>query len=111
MTRLSDQDIEAIARTIAADLSGKPRAADARQVSASPVQAPAAGVGIFATVDDAARAAKAAQPVFAALPIRTRAAILASIRATMRENAEALAKSAHEETGLGRYEDKIVKNR
>ena len=29
----------------------------------------------------------------------------------MMANAEALAKSAHEETGLGRYEDKVVKNR
>ena len=28
----------------------------------------------------------------------------------MRENGAALAKAAHEETGLGRYEDKVVKN-
>ena len=28
----------------------------------------------------------------------------------MRENGAALAKAAHDETGLGRYEDKVVKN-
>src|SRR4051794_41601349 len=29
----------------------------------------------------------------------------------MLENCEALAKAAHDETGYGRYEDKVVKNR
>jgi aldehyde dehydrogenase len=103
MTRLTDQDIEAIARRIAADLSG----------TGAPPSAPPAGggPGVFATVDEAARAAKAAQPVFAALPLATRAGILAAIRSTLLANAEALARSAHDETGLGRYEDKIVKNR
>jgi len=127
--RLSDQDIEIIARRIAADLSS-PLAggATAAKGAAAPAGAPAVraaspapgaaatpgaadpGLGIFATVDEAARAAKAAQPLFAALPLTTRAAILATIRGAMRENAAALARSAHEETGLGRYEDKVVKN-
>jgi len=123
--RLSDQDIEIIARKIAGGLAPPlAKRASASQVApeaarpaaaraeASPVP-PAASrsLGIYATVDEAARAAKAAQPVFAALPLATRAAILAAIRQTMRENGAQLAKSAHEETGLGRYEDKVVKNR
>jgi aldehyde dehydrogenase len=112
MTRLSDQDIEAIARTIASGIAGggapglaAPSAAGA---GTSPPAQPA--LGIYATVDEAARAARAAQPVFAALPLRQRAAILAAIRETMAANAGALAKSARDETGLGRYEDKVVKN-
>ena len=105
--RLNDQDIEIIARKIAGDLA--PAAPSAARPAAPPPADP--GLGIYATVDEAARAAKAAQPVFAALPLVTRAAIIAAIRAVMRENGAALAKSAHEETGLGRYEDKVVKNR
>jgi len=109
MTRLSDQDLEAIARRIAGEISGRP--APAVGVGAAAPGTPGQALGIFASVDEAARAAKAAQPVFAALTLKQRGAILAAIRAAMMANAEALAKSALEETGLGRYEDKVVKNR
>ena len=108
MTRLTDQDIEAIARKIAVEISGRGVPSALRPRSG---QATETHLGIYATVDEAARAAKAAQPVFASLPLKQRAAILAAIRETMMANAEALAKSAREETGLGRYEDKVVKNR
>ena len=95
--RLSDQDIEIIARKIAADLAPSARGAAGRAAAgrsvafgaAAPSPARRRGLGIFATVDEAARAAKAAQPVFAALPLVTRAAILAAIRQTMRANARA----------------------
>ena len=43
-------------------------------------------------------------------PLKVRAKVIEAIRATMRENGAALAKAAHDETGLGRFEDKIVKN-
>src|SRR6185436_10551785 len=59
----------------------------------------------------AVRAAGAAQVQFAALPLATRARILAAMRQSMLENGDMLAKAAHDETGYGRYEDKIVKNR
>ncbi|MEI6670146.1 MAG: aldehyde dehydrogenase family protein [Acidobacteriota bacterium] len=123
MTRLSDQDIETIAQTIAAGLSdgaAEPSAGslrahrDGNAKSAgvhSETSSSTSRLGLFATVDEAARAAHAAQPAFAALPLATRASIIAAIRNTMRAGGDALAKSAHEETGLGRYEDKVVKNR
>lgn len=110
MATLSDQDIEAIARKIVADIGGTSRT---ESIKASPTPSPSAtvaGIGIFATVDEAVKAARAAFPVFAALPLEQRNRIIAHIRATMREHKTALAKSAHEETGLGRFEDKIVKN-
>ena len=106
MARLSDQDVEAIARKIAADLGAGTRAPGSGGGTAKDP-----GLGVFATVDEAVRAAAAAQPVFVALPLAVRAAIIGSIRRTMLDNCEALARAAWEETGLGRVEDKVVKNR
>jgi len=105
--RLSDQEVEAIARRIVADMNQEPARPPA---PASSAVSPDRDLGIHATVDEAVKAAKEAQPKFVALPLKTRAKIIESIRKTMMENATALAKAAHEETGLGRFEDKIVKN-
>jgi acyl-CoA reductase-like NAD-dependent aldehyde dehydrogenase len=105
MSRLTEQEIEAIARRIVADLEG--RAPEVRPSTPALL----AGAGLFPTVDEAVAAAAAAQPVFVALPLAQRGRILAAIRATMLENCEVLAISAHRETGLGRIEDKVVKNR
>jgi acyl-CoA reductase-like NAD-dependent aldehyde dehydrogenase len=106
MTKLTDQDVETIARRIVADL--EPRTKATPGSSGTPT---GPGLGIFATVEDAVRAASVAQPVFVALPLELRAKIIAAIRTTMLENCEALARAAWEETGLGRLEDKVMKNR
>ena len=107
MSRLTDQDVEAIARRLAAELQrGAPDAGPQR----APTPA-ARDLGIFATVDEAVQAAREAQPIFVALPLKVRAKIIEGIRQTMLESNEALARAAHEETGLGRVEDKVVKNR
>jgi acyl-CoA reductase-like NAD-dependent aldehyde dehydrogenase len=107
MSRLTDQDIDAIARRIAADIGGG--TGPSPSPPAGPVPGPTAG--LYATVDEAVRAAASAQPAFARLTLAHRGRILAAIRETMLANAEALAKAAYDETGLGRYEDKVVKNR
>jgi acyl-CoA reductase-like NAD-dependent aldehyde dehydrogenase len=107
MSRLTDQEIEAIARKIVADLGGQP----APKAAAAPAgMSPDRDLGIFATVDEAVKAAKEAQPKFVALPLSTRAKIIAELRRAMLDNASALAKAAFDETHLGRFEDKIVKN-
>lgn len=111
--KLTDQDIEAIARRIAGDLSGAPAAAPVTAVAHAPAAAPAAidgTSGVFQTVDEAVTAAKAAFPLFANLPLSKRELVIQNIRAVMRENATALAKAAFDETGYGRFEDKILKN-
>ena len=112
--KLTDQDIEAIARRIAGDLRGAPAPAPAAAPAASPAAAVASfaegTMGVFKTVDEATAAAKAAFPVFSSLCLSKRAKIIESIRAAMRENATALAKAAYDETGYGRFEDKIQKN-
>lgn len=110
MATLTDQDIEAIARKIVSDLGGSGSAGSASTPSPAPPQASAAGPGIFESLDEAVKAAQTAFPIYSALPLEKRNRIIAAIRQTMRENNSALAKSAHEETGLGRFEDKVVKN-
>ncbi len=107
MASLTDRDIEAIARRIVADLQAAP-GATGRAGGGSPPAA--AGLGVYSTVDEAVAAARAAQPTFVRLPLKTRARIIVEIRTTMTENAAVLAKAAYEETGLGRVEDKVVKN-
>jgi len=104
-TRLTDQEIEEIARRIAADM----RSGGAAQPP-PPVQSQAMGLGVFATVSDAVRASAAAQTEFVKLKLAQRARIIEAMRQSMRENGTALARAAWEETGFGRLEDKIVKN-
>jgi len=109
MARLTDQEIDAIALRIVSDLNRESGGA-APAPSGSGAATFEQGMGIYGSVDEAVKAAKAAQPVFVALPLKTRAAIIANIRRVMLENAAPLAKAAHDETGLGRFEDKITKN-
>ncbi len=110
MTRLSDREIDEIARRIAADIA---RGAPPAPAGYSGGGAAATGqeLGVFSSVGDAVHAATTAQVQFAALKLAHRGRILEAMRQAMRENESVLARAAHEETGLGRYEDKVVKNR
>jgi acyl-CoA reductase-like NAD-dependent aldehyde dehydrogenase len=113
MARLTDQEIDAIARRIAGDIQRGGAAAPASVATPQPaVGGPAVNpsLGVFSTVDEAIKAARAAQPQFAGLRLEVRKKILEAMRQTMRENGDALAKAAWEETGYGRYEDKVLKN-
>lgn len=111
---LSDRQVDIIATRLAARLSasaaGKPAAAAPGR---APVSTPreALGDGIFATVDDAVDAAAVAFRELDGMSLERRQKIIASIRESMFENAEELARLAHAETGLGRVADKLVKNR
>ena len=66
--------------------------------------------GIFANVDDAIKAARAGFIALSALGLEQRKLIIESMRVEMRRQAEPLARMANEETGLGRFEDKVQKN-
>jgi propionaldehyde dehydrogenase len=111
-TRLTDQEIDEIARKIAADISRGGGGAAGSQPAGYSSPAPTYGsdLGVFNTVNEAVAAAKVAQVAFAALKLEQRGKIIEAIRAAMRENGSALAKAAHDETGFGRYEDKVMKN-
>ena len=110
MNRLTDREIDEIARRIANDIvrGGQPSSAVPGQAGAPVLHD---SLGVFPTVSEAVRAAAVAQVQFVGLPLATRAKILAAMRQSMLDNCDALAKTAFDETGYGRYEDKIVKNR
>ena len=71
---------------------------------------PGPGDGIFHDPDSAVEAAEAAFYQLQEMPLDRRKQIVAAMRASGREHAQVLAQMAHEETGMGRYEDKTQKN-
>jgi len=71
---------------------------------------PAAPRGVFKTVDGAMDAASQAQETLMAISLEKRREIIANIRRRAAEDVHSLAKLAHDETGLGRVDDKIKKN-
>ena len=113
MQTLSEADIAGIIERVKDQLGSAP---GARPASALAAQSELAGDvelgdGIHKDVDEAVAAAKRAQNAYSRMGLQTRHSIIDAIRAAMLREAENLAMLAHTETGLGRYEDKIVKNR
>ena len=111
---LSDQQVEIIAQRLAERFSAPP-SADSNVTAASNASATisrdALGEGVFATVDDAVKAAGIAFRELDGMSLEGRQKIIASIRESMLEHAEELAHHAQRETGLGRVEHKVIKNR
>ena len=69
------------------------------------------GKGVFVSVDEAVAAADKAQKQLVDLPLATREKIIANMRRRAMEKVEELARFANKETGYGRVEDKIQKNK
>jgi propionaldehyde dehydrogenase len=72
---------------------------------------PITGDGVFATVDDCVQAATIAFHNLSEETLAKRREIIAAIRTAMLREGDRLAKLAWEETGLGRYEHKCIKNK
>lgn len=68
-------------------------------------------MGVHADLDTAVKAARAAYEAYDQVPLASRNRIIAAVRETLGANLRVLAELAVEETGLGRVEDKILKNR
>jgi propionaldehyde dehydrogenase len=66
--------------------------------------------GVFSNFDHAVMAADLAFKEFSKLTLETRKVIIDNMRKVALANKEVLSKMAHEETGMGRWEDKVVKN-
>ena len=109
MAGLTDQEIEVIAQRIVADLGGRD-GAGGKHKPAEPSPSIARDLGVFDSLDSAVQSAVAAFGQFCEMGLQKRNAIIAAIRNAMREHGDALAKEAFEETGLGRYADKVLKN-
>ncbi|MGB5485849.1 MAG: aldehyde dehydrogenase family protein [Lysobacterales bacterium] len=111
---LSDQQVDIIATRLAERLSAPTVARaeiPASRGTPAVVTGGVLGEGVFATVDDAVKAAATAYRELDGMSLEGRQKIIASIRESMLEHAGELAHHAHLETGLGRVEHKVIKNR
>ena len=109
---MDDARIDSIIDYVIRELSDASDIEDAsRDAPSQPVSFdPGPGDGLFHDPDSAVEAAEAAFNQLQAMPLERRKQIVAAMRAAGREYAQVLAQMAHEETGMGRYEDKVQKN-
>ncbi len=115
MSKLNDAEVNRIAELIAGRMKGgvatppaaprPPGAPPAHGVDANPSD------GLHESLDDAVEAARGAFGRLSRMRLEVRRKIIDAIRQSMLAEAEALARLAHTETGLGRFEDKVAKNR
>jgi aldehyde dehydrogenase len=108
MAELTDQQVDEIARRLMQRMT--PAAAPAGPSAPVPSAAPTA-LGVFGDLDSAVKAATQAFHALDAMTLAIRDKIIASIRESMTTHAETLAREAQAETGMGRWEDKLIKNR
>lgn len=112
MSQLSNEQIDFIASKVVGFLQSDHPEVKTSDVVKIPVpEVHASGPGIFSDLDSAVAAAKKAQHQLMDLSLEKRSEIIANIRKKMLLHAEDLADRALKETGLGRKEDKIIKNR
>ncbi|MBK7583176.1 MAG: aldehyde dehydrogenase EutE [Myxococcales bacterium] len=104
---MSPDEIRRIAEAIADRLSG-----GSAPHTHSAAKAPTASGddGIFGSIDEAIKAARVAFIALSSLGLEQRKLIIESMRVCMRREAENLSRMACDETGLGRFEDKLLKN-
>ncbi len=116
---MKDSEIQAIVARVMQEVGVEPPApvAHVPQTAVSPAAAPpptyrvAAGeAGIFTTLDEAVAAAQAAFQRLNQLPLEIRKHMVTHMRQAARENAQLLAEMAQSESGMGRVEDKVLKN-
>jgi acyl-CoA reductase-like NAD-dependent aldehyde dehydrogenase len=112
---MDEHEIAAIIERVQSRLAVADPSRPGRSMQAGTEVEAAAGVelgdGIHATVDGAVAAAGRAFRAFGDHGLERRKTVIEAVRRSMLEHAERLAQMAHRETGIGRYEDKVVKNR
>jgi aldehyde dehydrogenase len=107
--QVDEQRISAIVQKVVAELRQE-RPVSNTQPPISNIQSPSVQDGVFPDIDSAIAAAQVAHKRLMALPVERRDVIISQMRQAARENAQVLAHEAWQETGMGRYEDKIQKN-
>jgi len=111
MLQLSQEQIDQIASRVLHQLQVPAEQKNISALKLDVLGTRALGAGVFADINTATDAAKKAQSELMELSLELRNSIINSIRSKMLEHAEDLAQRAIEETGYGRFEDKIVKNK
>ncbi len=114
--QIVDRVVENLAANAAAAESrpaaqGGSFANESRHETESALAAACGERGCFSDIDSACRAAKKAFLDYRDVPVRQRKKIIAAIREICLDHLPELARLAVAETGLGRYEDKLKKNR
>jgi acyl-CoA reductase-like NAD-dependent aldehyde dehydrogenase len=114
---LDDTRIDSIVQQVMTELKHGDRVRhgptpEPQAISMSPSPTPPLlhGNNLFPDVESAVSAARNAYVQLGDLPLEIREKMVSNIRRIMRENAQILARNAWEETGMGRYEDKVQKN-
>jgi acyl-CoA reductase-like NAD-dependent aldehyde dehydrogenase len=114
---IDEARIDAIIRQVMAELRQGERVRHGPEpeppvVARPPAPAPPLrhGDNLFPDVDSAVAAARRAYLQLGGMPLAVREQMVAHIRRVVRENAQVLAYEAWQETGMGRYEDKIEKH-
>lgn len=117
---LSKEQVEEIVRLTIAQMGGGTSPAPVQSVPAAPQavlrpavspQAPVnVGGWMYQDADAAVEAAWNAFQQFGELSLEKRRELVEAMRQAARDNARHLAEMAHEETGYGHVEDKVVKN-
>ncbi len=114
---LDEAKIEEIVARVVERLGGGATPAPARAAPAvvpdgkKGANIPRGTLGVYGDADTAAKAARRGFEANERLAVATRARMIAAMRAVTLANNELLSRYAVEETGLGRYEDKLNKNR
>jgi aldehyde dehydrogenase len=108
---IDDSQISRIINNVMRELNDPSFSAPAPAQASKPITIhPSAGDGLFPDPDRAVAAAQAAYEQLADMPLELRKQMVAAMRSIAREHAEVLAQFAVEETGMGRFEDKVQKN-
>ncbi|MCE9575829.1 MAG: aldehyde dehydrogenase EutE [Deltaproteobacteria bacterium] len=113
---LSDQKIEEIVARVMERLGTGAQPAPARAAAPTSgegkrgANVPRGTLGVYADPEAAVTAARRGFEANERLPVETRARMIAAMRATAQRHLQDLSRYAVEESGLGRYEDKLVKN-
>ena len=94
----TDKMVDLIAKEVMARLGGK-------------TESDADGGCVFDDMEHAVRACRIAQKQLVKMNFEKRAVIIEAIRRTSIEHAEELARMTFEETEMGNYEDKVIKNK
>ncbi|MFI5259740.1 MAG: aldehyde dehydrogenase family protein [Candidatus Limnocylindrales bacterium] len=115
MSELDQREISEIIERVRrrVNAAGDARPGEGLRAEAELTTAAAAelGDGIHATIDEAVAAAALAFREFQVQGLAGRKVIIEAVRRSMLDHSEQLARMAHQETHLGRVEDKVVKNR
>ncbi len=115
MSELDEREISEIIERVRRRVSsaGEARPGEGLRAQAELAAAAASelGDGIHATIDDAVAAASQAFAAYQIQGVAGRKVIVEAVRRSMLDHGEQLARMAHQETHLGRVDDKVVKNR